>query len=267
MRTAIVHEWITGWVGSEKVTGALAEIFPEAPVYVTVVDPKVLKGTPLEGREVRGSFLQGWPGAVRGHRWLLGLMPVAVEQHDLSEFELVISSSHAVAHGAIVPAHALHVCYCHTPMRYAWDLSARYAQEAGSGIKGLLWRLVMHRLRVWDEASSSRVDAWVANSRYVAERVRRWYGVADVAVVHPPVAVERFDPSQDREGYYLTAGRLVGYKRVDLAVRACAETGRELVVAGDGPERKRLEAEAAGSGARVGWTETVEDGSIGELVE
>ncbi|MEM0914922.1 MAG: glycosyltransferase [Planctomycetota bacterium] len=132
----------------------------------------------------------------------------------------------------------------------------------------------MHRLRVWDEASSSRVDAWVANSRSVAERVRRWYGVEDVAVVHPPVAVERFDPTQEREGYYLVAGRLVGYKRVDLAVRACAETGRELMVAGDGPERKRLEAVAAGAGARVGgsgkgsirFIGAVDDGELAGLM-
>ncbi|MEM6394557.1 MAG: glycosyltransferase, partial [Planctomycetota bacterium] len=241
MRTAIVHEWVTGWVGSEKVLGALASMYPEAVIYLTVYDPAVLGASPLRGRDVRVSFLQGLPGAHRYHRYLLGLMPLAVEQHDLSGYDLVVSSSHAVAHGAIARAEATHVCYCHTPMRYAWDLSGRYAAEAGRGVKGLAWRATMHRLRVWDAASASRVDKWVANSGAVAERVRRWYGVEDVSVVHPPVAVERFEGAEERGGYYLVAGRLVGYKRADLAVRACAATGRELVVAGDGPERRRLE--------------------------
>ena len=177
-------------------------------------------------------------------------MPLALEQLDLRGYDLVVSSESGPAKGVIVRADVPHICYCHSPMRYLWDFYQDYLESAGPATR-LLMRPLFHRLRLWDYASAQRVDHILANSSTVARRVRRWWG-REAAVVHPPVAVERFAapdmsllhslPGSPEPGYYLCFGELVGYKRVDLAVQACARTGRRLLVAGDGAERKRLEA-------------------------
>ena len=249
LRVALVHFWLVGMRGGEKVLEALCRIFPRADIYTHVARPEALSDT-LLAHEIRTTFIQKLPGSVRHYQKYLPFMPLALEQLDLRGYDLVVSSESGPAKGVIVRADVPHICYCHSPMRYLWDFYQDYLESAGPAPR-LLMRPLFHRLRLWDYASAQRVDHILANSSTVARRVRRWWG-REAAVVHPPVAVERFAapdmsllhslPGSPEPGYYLCFGELVGYKRVDLAVQACARTGRRLLVAGDGAERKRLEA-------------------------
>jgi glycosyltransferase involved in cell wall biosynthesis len=201
----------------------------------------------LGGREVRTTFVQGLPAA-RGHyRSYLPLMPLAVEQLDLSAYDIVLSSSHAVAKGVLTGPEQMHVSYVHSPMRYAWDLQHQYLRESGldRGLKGWAAKWLLHRLRMWDQHTANGVDHFVANSRFIRSRIRHIYR-RDAHVVYPPVDVESFTPGGTRENFYLTASRLVPYKRVALLAEAfAAMPGRRLVIAGDGPERSRIQARAA----------------------
>ncbi len=249
LRVALIHFWLVGMRGGEKVLEALCRIFPRADIYTHVVRPEALSET-LRAHRIHTSFIQKLPGSVRLYQKYLPLMPLALEQLDLRGYDLVISSESGPAKGVIVRADVPHICYCHSPMRYLWDFYQDYLESAGP-LTRLLMRPFFHRLRLWDYASAQRVDHILANSSTVARRVRRWWG-REAAVVHPPVDVSRFAgadlrllaslPGNPEPGYYLCFGELVSYKRVDLAVRACTRTGRRLIVAGDGAERKRLEA-------------------------
>jgi glycosyltransferase involved in cell wall biosynthesis len=264
MKVALVHEWLESYAGSERVLEQLLEIWPEADLFA-VCDflPEGQRGF-LRGKPVRTSFIQRLPAARRRFRWYLGLMPLAIEQLDLAGYDLVVSSSHAVAKGVLTGPGQLHVSYVHSPMRYAWDLQHQYLRQAGlsRGLKGAYTRWLLHRLRIWDRASAAGVDVVVANSAYIAERIRKVWR-REAVVVHPPVDVAGFGPGGAREGHYLIASRLVPYKRVELVVEAFRlMPGRRLVVVGDGPG-ERLVAEAA-SGApnialrgRVGQDELV----------
>ena len=243
MRVAITTDWLTEPGGAERVLAELHRMFPDAPVFTTVFDAS---GFPdrLAGWDVRPSFLQRVPFARRRRQAFLPLMPLAFEQFDLRDFDLVISSSSACAKGVIPSPNSLHVSYCHTPCRYIWDLRHDYVR--GSRAAPLV-APVAHWLRLWDRLSSDRVDHFVANSREVEGRIRRHYR-RDAEVVHPPVDVERFRPSgRPPEDFYLVVSRLVAYKRIDLAVEAANRTGRRLLVVGDGPARRRLEAQAGPS--------------------
>ncbi|MDN3524160.1 glycosyltransferase [Halomonas sabkhae] len=247
-RVAIVHDWLVTQGGAEKVLDALLQAFPQAEVY-TLVDamPDEQRGR-LKEHAVHTSLVQSLPFACRHYRYYLPVMPYAIEQFDLRDFDLVISSSHAVAKG--VPTHPgqFHLCYCHTPVRYAWDMKEAYLRDAGFPAP-LEWlvRGVLKRLRQWDHFASSQVDHFVANSRNVAARIHKYYG-RQADVIHPPVDLQAFPFAEDREGdYYLAASRLVAYKRLDLIIEAfSAAPERRLKVVGDGPERKRLERLAAG---------------------
>jgi glycosyltransferase involved in cell wall biosynthesis len=260
MRVALVHEWLVGYAGSEKVLEAIASLYPQAPIHALLHDPRALVGTPLADRRVVTSFLQRLPGSRRHHRLYLPLMPLAVEQFDVGDVDVVISSNHAVAKGVLTRADQLHISYIHTPMRYAWDLYHEHIRATG-----LAWRAVarplMHYLRLWDRLAADRVDVLVANSHYVARRVRKAYG-RDAAVIHPPVDVERFAAAMQprRDDFYLVVSRLVPYKRVDAIVQALGGRG-ELVVIGDGPERGRLEKLA---GPRVRLLGAVDDATVAE---
>lgn len=255
MKVAIVHYWLTGWRGGERVLEALLRLYPGADVYCHVADPALLARR-LPGVRVRETFIGRLPFARRLCRFYLPLMPRALEALDLQDYDLVISSESGPAKGIIKRPDALHVCYCHSPMRYLWDLAPVYRRELGF-VKGALLSLFSPSLRVWDATSAMRVDGFVANSAFVADRIRAWYR-RDSVVIHPPVDVDAFAgprPAVD-DPYYLVAGELVGYKRNDLAVEAATRLGRRLVVVGAGPQLAALKAIA---GPRVEFTGKVDD--------
>ncbi len=250
-RTAIVHEWLGPYSGSEDVVVEILRSFPGADLFATVRDPDEMRGTPLEWVPVRTSFVQSLPGARKRYRAYLPIMPLAVEQFDLRGYDLVISSSHAVAKGVLTRADQLHVGYVHTPMRYAWDLYLDYLEESGlnRGAKGIVARLALHYLRLWDHAASDRVDAFVANSRYVARRIGKVYR-RPARVVYPPVDVDRFRADLPRGDYYVAVSRMVPYKRMPTIAEAFTRMRKPLVVIGGGPELEKVRS-AAGNNVKV----------------
>lgn len=253
LRVAIVHYWFVGRAGGERVVEALGDIFPQADLFSLIVDPAVLSPK-LRDRRLTTSFLQRIPGIRKFHRHTLMLQPLALEQFDMSGYDLVLSSESGPAKGVITSPGTLHVCYCHSPMRYLWDLYPAYVAEM-SGLSRIIFSLVAHRMRQWDFASSSRVDKFVCNSDYVASRIRKIYR-RDATVIHPPVEVADASISKDNEDYYLILGRLVGYKRVDLAIKACNSLERPLKIIGTGPEYARLHRMA---GPRIEFLGAVSD--------
>ncbi|MDA8221039.1 MULTISPECIES: glycosyltransferase [Desulfosporosinus] len=239
LKVAIVHEWLTNMGGSEQVVGVLLELFPDAPVYTSLYESANLEPSLAEA-DVRPSFLQRLPKFMRKHQNLLPLMPYAFEQFDLSDYDLVLSSSSSCAKGVITGTKTIHVCYCYTPMRYAWD-SYHFYMKSLKCLKRWLAVWLMHRIRMWDRLSADRVDHFIAISHAVQERIRKHYR-RESRVVYPPVDIDRFTSTCVREEFYVVVSRLVGYKRVDLAIEACNRLGRNLVVIGDGEEQKRLKA-------------------------
>ncbi|HEY4812636.1 MAG TPA: glycosyltransferase [Solirubrobacteraceae bacterium] len=243
-RVAVVHDWLTIPGGSEQVVLELLEMFPQAELFTSVYDPAPWPAQ-ITDRPVHASFLSRIPGAARHYPKLLPLMNRAFRSFDLSSFDLVLSSSHACAKNVRTPPHALHVCYCHTPMRYAWEEGFLEGEEVGRAMRLALPPLLA-RLRRADLAGAGGPDVFVANSRHVADRIERYYG-RSAEVVHPPVDVDHFlgvERQLSSDGY-LIFGRVVPYKRVDLAVAACARLGRPLKVAGAG---RALDAVRAGAG-------------------
>jgi len=237
MKVAIAADWMSNVGGGGRVLTHLHSLFPQAPIYTTIVDRERLPAHIREW-EIRPSFLQSVPFAKRRYQAFLPLMPMAFEQFDLRDYDLVISASSACAKGVIVAPGALHLCYCYTPCRYIWDLYHDYTR--GLRLKPVA-AYVAHRLRLWDRVSADRVDHFVAISREVAGRIRRHYR-RDAEVIYPPVDVERFTPTgAEPEDFYLVVSRLVPYKRIDLAIQAANRLGRRLVVVGDGPDRRSLE--------------------------
>lgn len=240
LRVAVIHYWLTGMRGGEKVVEALCRIFPQADIYTHVVRPEALSET-ITSHPIHTTFIQKLPGSVRHYQKYLPLMPLALEQLDLRGYDLVISSESGPAKGVITRADTPHICYCHSPMRYLWDFYQDYLESAGA-VTRLLMRPLFHRLRLWDYASAQRVDHVIANSRTVARRVKRWWG-KEAAVIHPPVDISRFSsphmaglqnvPGTPEPGsYYLCLSELVSYKRVDLAVEACTVPGGGLSLRG-----------------------------------
>jgi glycosyltransferase involved in cell wall biosynthesis len=250
-RVAIVHDWLTGMRGGEKVLEGLLELFPRAEIFTLLHVPGSVSPA-IESRTIHTSFVQRLPGVERRYRSYLPLFPTAVERFDLRGFDLVLSSSHCVAKGA--RADAPHLSYCHTPMRYVWDQFGAYF---GPGRAPLPTRMAARAfapgLRSWDQRTAARVHRFVANSEHVRERIHRCYG-RDATVVYPPVELERFQPAVAREDFYLVVSALAPYKRVDLAIEALRALGRPLVVVGSGPESERLRALARGADVRfTGW--------------
>lgn len=234
--------------------GTILEIMPGAAVYSLICDLSPRIRALVGDRPIQTSFLQHLPGSVRWHSIYLPLMPLAIEALELSEYDLVISSSHAVAKGVRVRSDQLHISYVHTPMRYAWELEKDYLRRGRmlAALVGAPARVILHYLRLWDVLSAVRVDVFVANSWNVARRIWRAYR-RHAKVIYPPVDVERFDPMRDREDYYVTVTRLVPYKRVDVVVEAFRQLGRPLVVIGDGPELKRLRKRRPANVRFLGW--------------
>ena len=234
-RIAIVHYWFVAHRGGERVVEAIAEMFPQADIFSLVVDPDAVPAT-LRTHSIKASFLQKLPRSHRWHKRLLPLYPLALEQFDLSGYDLVLSSESGPAKGVLTPSGTCHVCYCHSPMRYLWDFYHRYRNGATFGRWSRpVFTLASHYLRLWDAASANRVDYFAANSRNVASRIRKHYR-RDATVIYPPVNVHAGYLAQKTEDYYLVVGQLVDYKRMDLAIAACTRLGRRLHVVGEGEQ-------------------------------
>jgi glycosyltransferase involved in cell wall biosynthesis len=238
--TALIHDWLTCSAGAERVLEAIWELYP-GPVHTLIAEPENLTSLSFAKEKIYPSFISKLPFAKKGFRNYLPLFPLAIERFDLSNYKLILSSSHAVAKNVKKRPDQLHICYCHTPMRYAWDLYPTYMSHLKGAKKALASR-ILPRLRNWDAKSSERVDHFIANSHFVAERIKSNYG-REATVIYPPVNTHLFIPSSERTDTYITYSRLVPYKRVDLIVEAFRKLpDRQLTIIGDGPERKMLEA-------------------------
>lgn len=238
-KIALVHDYLVQDGGAEKVLRAFQELYPQAPIF-TIVCAK--KGTDdyFSNKDIRSSFLQKIPWGVKKYQWYLSLMPAAVESHNLMEYDLVLSSTSSFAKGVIVNPSAKHICYCHTPTRYLWNDSHNYLKELKVNflIKRIL-PLTLNRLRLWDRLAADRVDYFIANSQTVSKRIKRYYG-RESEVIYPPVEISKFYISDAPKKYYLAGGRLVSYKRFDLAVKAFSRLGIPIKIFGIGPELKYL---------------------------
>ena len=249
---AIVHDWLTGMRGGEKVLEVLCELYPDADLFTLLHNPGTVSPM-IERMNLRTSFIDSLPFKETDYRRYLPFFPRAVESFDFSPYDLILSTSHCVAKGAVPGPGALHICYCHTPMRYVWEM---YDDYFGRGRVGVLTRAAMKffapRLRQWDVRSSDRVHAFVANSQNVARRIQQHYGRSS-DIIHPPVDTSLFHCSEKDEGYYLIVSALVPYKRVDLAVRVFNALGERLVIVGKGPDLKALKAMALPHIEFLGW--------------
>ncbi|MFA6522710.1 MAG: glycosyltransferase [Patescibacteria group bacterium] len=239
MKVALVHDYLCQYGGAERVLEALQALFPEAPTFVLLYDKDAMGGR-FGHREIRTSFLQKIPGALSHLRWLLPLMPTATECYDLSEYDVIISSSSAFSKGIITRPDAIHICYCHTPTRYLWSDTHSYVQElnASKAVKALLPPLLNY-LRSWDKLSADRVDFFIANSETVKTRIKKYYG-KESQVIFPPVDTHLFSIAPGPKDYYLAGGRLVPYKRFDLVVDAFNRLGIPLKIFGTGPMEEQL---------------------------
>ncbi|MCQ9156492.1 glycosyltransferase [Acidomonas methanolica] len=267
-RVAIVHEWLENWAGSEHVLEQLIKCYPHADLFAIVDFLPPADREKLAGKRPRTTFIQKLPFARKLFRHYLGLMPLAVEQLDFTGYDIVISSHHAVAKGVITGPDQLHVSYVHSPMRYAWDLQNTYLRQSKltRGLLSLYVRWLFHRLRNWDVRAASGVDLFVANSRYIARRIRKTWR-RHAFVLPPPVDVSRFSPGPKERGDYVMVARLVPYKRADLVIEAFRRMpDKRLLVIGDGPERARIDALAEGA-ANIELRGHVPSGTLVEALQ
>ena len=255
MKIAIIADWLTTYAGSERVLEQMIACFPEADVFAVVDFVPQAERSFLQGKHPKTTFIQKLPGARKYARHYLPLMPLAIEQLDLSAYNLILSSSHAVAKGVIVGPDQLHISYVHSPIRYAWDLQHQYLKESGlqSGIKSWLVRLLLHRIRLWDQRTQYGVDEFIANSGFIARRIHRVYG-RSATVIYPPVDVDAFTLNVAKEDFYLAASRLVPYKRMDLIVEAFSQMpDKKLVLIGDGPDMEKIRVKAGSNVTIMGY--------------
>lgn len=243
MKIAIVHDWLTNMGGAESLIINFHEIYPDAPIYTSVYNPDNLDNK-FKNIDIRTSFLQKKNKKIKNHKKYYPLMPMAFESMDLNEYDVILSSSTCCAKGIIPRPDAIHICYCNTPMRYAWEKRKDYTKNMGK-LKKKLVSFLTHYMRMWDVTSSSRVDYFIANSTAVQERIKKYYR-RDSVVINPAVRCNLFNISNADGDYYFIVSRLVSYKRFDLAVKACKELGRKLIIIGDGPEKEGLEKIAQG---------------------
>lgn len=243
MRVALVHDHLTQLGGAERVLEVFQNLWPSAPTYTLFYDPRTMEEI-FGHKDIRSSFLQRFPGALRFMRWMLPLMPTATEQYPLNNYDVVVSSASAFAKGVITSPNTLHVCYCHTPTRYLWNDALSYIDElrAPRVIKFFL-PIVQNFLRLWDRLAAERVDLFIANSKTVQKRIKKYYGKESI-VIYPPVNTEEFSLSAAPKTSYLIGGRLVSYKRYDLVIEAFNRTGLPLIVFGTGPEEQKLKKAA-----------------------
>jgi glycosyltransferase involved in cell wall biosynthesis len=254
LRYALVHEWLTPKAtgGSELVVQDILQ-FIDADLYALIDFESRNPKSYLYGRSIGHSFMQHFPGAESGVQKYLPFLPLAIEQIDLRAYDVILSSSHCVAKGVMTTADQLHLCYCHAPMRYAWDMTFEYLNgRSGRGLPGLLTRYLLHRLRYWDSLSANRVDHFIANSQTTARRIWRAYR-RRAEVIYPPVETDRFPFQPDKSDFYLTVARLVGYKKIPLIVQAFNQLGLPLVVIGSGPELALVKQLAGPNVQVLGW--------------
>ena len=251
MKVAIVHYWLIKMRGGEKVLESLLDLFPEADIFTHVVNPENMSDK-ITAHTITTTWVAKIPFATRFYTSLLPIMPLALESIDLTGYDLIISSESGPAKGIIPPPGSVHICYCHSPMRYCWDHYHHYLKDAGL-FKRLLMPLIIHRLRQWDVSTAARVDRFVANSSHVALRIRKYYRRGST-VVHPPVNIAEFrrTGSQPRGDFYLLAGELVSYKRADIAIDAFNALGRKLLVVGEGSKLQDLRRKAKSNISFVG---------------
>ena len=247
MKKALIHDWFSVYAGAEKCVESFTNIWDDFEVYSLIdflsnEDRKII----LKGKKAHTSFIQKLPKAKTKYRNYLPLFPLAIEQFDLSEYDVILSSSHAVAKGVLTHSNQLHISYVHTPIRYAWDLYHQYLKESGlnKGLKGKVAKYFLHKIRMWDLSTINRVDHYIANSNYIARRIKKVYG-KESTVIYPPVDVERFKLFEEKEDFYLTASRMVPYKKIDLIVEAFSKTDKKLVVIGTGPDMQKIKSFAS----------------------
>jgi glycosyltransferase involved in cell wall biosynthesis len=249
MKIALIQDWLTENGGAEKVFASLYELYPEADIYTLVYNDNVLEKLNIPVHKVTASFIQNLPFANKKYRNYLPLFTKAIESFDLSGYDLLISSSSCVAKGILTCSSQTHICYCHSPVRYGWDLYFQYLSSSGLNrisLKSWYVKSVLHKLRIWDIVSSNRVDYFISNSNHIRQRIRKTYA-RDAVTIYPPVFTDEFSCNSHKENYYLTCSRLVPYKKVDLIVKAFANMpDKKLVVIGTGPDMdkiKRLKTE------------------------
>jgi len=259
MRIALVHDYLVQYGGAERVLECFTELFPDAPIYTLVYSPELMHGV-FADKDIRTSFIQKLPFAKNRHRIFPQLMPVAIEQFDFSKYDIVLSDSSSYAKGIITGPETLHICYMHTPMRYAWDDCQKYTKDFYfPNIVKKLVPFAMNYIRIWDRVSAERVDRLISNSNFVAKRIRKYYK-KESTVIHPPVSVDNFSVSKEKGDYFLMVGRLIAYKRFDIAIKAFNKLGLKLKIIGRGPEMKRLEKMA---GPNIEFLGRVPDDELG----
>lgn len=264
MKVAIVHDWLYTYAGAEKVLEQIINCFPEADLFSLIDFLPENKRDFIQNKPVKTSFIQKMPFAKTKHRHYLPLMPLAIEQLDLRLYDLVISSSHAIAKGILTAPHQLHICYCHSPIRYAWDMQHQYLEEANltRGIKSWLTRYLLHKIRLWDYRTANGVDYFIANSKFIASRIHKVYR-RESQVIYPPADISKFALYEGvRENYYLTASRFVPYKKIALiaeSFRAMPE--RKLKIVGTGPDAPKIK-EIANSTSNIEYLGFVEDDKL-----
>lgn len=255
MKVAIVCDWLVTLGGAEKVIANLFQCYPEADLFAVVDFLNDEQRDFILHKRAHTTFIQHLPFAKTKYRAYLPFMPLAIEQLDLSAYDLIISSSHAVAKGVITGPNQVHISYVHSPMRYAWDLQHQYLRETGLDKKwrGYLARYFLHKLRLWDVARANSVDHFIANSHYIARRIKKNYQ-RDATVIYPPVNIEQFTPCNNKADFYVTASRFVPYKRIDLIVESFSNMpDKRLIVIGDGPEYKKIKAKAGPNVSLLGY--------------
>lgn len=243
MKVAIIQEWLVTIGGSDKVVKAIADVFPDADIYTLVAKKEVCDELGINWNKVHTSFIQKMPLATKKHRAYLPLFPFAIEQFDLRGYDVIISSSHCVAKGVLTKADQLHICYCHSPIRYVWDMYNEYLEEANltKGLKGWLVRYLLHRIRKWDMLSSFRVDYYISNSDYVGQRIKETYR-RESTTIHPNIDITNFEYCGQKENFYLASSRLVSYKKIDIIIEAFNRMPeKKLLVIGGGPNLKKYE--------------------------
>lgn len=246
MKIALVHEWLINLAGSEKVLEAIYELYPST-IYTLIKDYKKLKNTCFENADIKTSFIQNLPKSINMYKNYLPLFPIAIEQFDLSDYNIVISSSHCVAKGVLTNQEQIHICYCHTPVRYAWDLYHEYLSESNlnnKSIKSIIARMILHYIRLWDYSSSNRPDYYISNSKYISERIKKVYN-KESTVIYPPVDTHKFELYEKKEDFYLTVSRIAPYKKIDLLVETFNNLPeKKLIVIGDGEDLNKIKSKA-----------------------
>lgn len=246
LSVGIVADWFVTYAGSEKVVAEFLKIYSQAELYSVVDFLSSESKANFNNKKIETTFIQNLPLAKKKYQTYLPLMPLAIEQLDVSKHNIVLSSSHAVAKGVLTGPDQLHISYIHSPIRYAWDLQHQYLRESGldKGVKGLIAKIILHKMRIWDQRTANGIDYFIANSKFIARRIKKVYG-RDADVIYPPVDIERFSLNETKDNYYVTASRLVPYKRMDLIVEAFSHMpDKKLVVIGDGPEMYKVKSKA-----------------------